>query len=212
MANVSFHLGTSEPGKSGLTAGGIYVNSSAGGIYYASSATARSEIASKVLVTRNKTSGEQIGIITVNGTEHKLYCNGKGPITTATNQSYTITQALSAGASILWCRVTFSRGDGLYPFMPSLSQTGRTALKLYMEFPMFRMVSSTSGTSYTGSFTTTNGWAHPFICDVVYASGTWTFDSYTYDDDMGMKQKITSSSSMYQACVNSIQIYNYSKF
>lgn len=41
MANVSFHLGTSVPGTSGLTAGGIYVNSSTGGIWYATSAKAR---------------------------------------------------------------------------------------------------------------------------------------------------------------------------
>lgn len=211
MANVSFHLGTSSPGTSGLTAGGIYVNSSAGGIYYASSATARSEIASKVTVTPALTSGVKVGTIGVNGTTHTLYCTGKGPITTAANQSYTIANAYSAGASILWCRVTFTAGDGLYPFMPTLSEAGQTALKLYIEFPMFRMVSSTEGTWYTGSFTTTNGHGRPFICDVVYA-GSWTFTSYTYDGDMGMKQTITSTSSMYQACVNSIRIYNYSKF
>lgn len=39
MANVSFHLGTSTPSTSKLTAGGIYVNSSTGGIWYAPSAT-----------------------------------------------------------------------------------------------------------------------------------------------------------------------------
>lgn len=44
MANVSFHLGTSTPGTSGLTAGGIYVNSNSGNMWYATTTARKVEI------------------------------------------------------------------------------------------------------------------------------------------------------------------------
>lgn len=74
MANVSFHVGTSAPGASGLTTGGLYFNTSGGGIYYASSTTATSQVASKVSFSRNLTSGTKVGTITINGTGTDLYC------------------------------------------------------------------------------------------------------------------------------------------
>lgn len=72
--NVTFHIGTSSPGTSGLTTGGLYINRSSGGIYYATSATARSEVASKVSVTPSLTSGTTVGTISVNGSSKTLYC------------------------------------------------------------------------------------------------------------------------------------------
>lgn len=44
MANVTFHIGTSTPNTSGLTAGGLYVDSTNGKIWYASSETAKIEL------------------------------------------------------------------------------------------------------------------------------------------------------------------------
>ena len=74
MANVSFYIGDSAPGTSGLTTGGLYCNKNNGGIYYATSATAKSELASKVSFSRSLTSGTKIGTISINGTTTDLYC------------------------------------------------------------------------------------------------------------------------------------------
>lgn len=73
MANVSFHVGTSAPGTSGLTTDGLYFNRSGGGIYYATSTTAHSEVASKVSATSSYSSGRKIGSVTINGSAKNFY-------------------------------------------------------------------------------------------------------------------------------------------
>lgn len=54
MANVSFYVGSSTPGTSGLTAGGLYVDSSGGQLYYATSTTAKKQIGSSMKMMSDK--------------------------------------------------------------------------------------------------------------------------------------------------------------
>lgn len=66
MANVTFHVGTTTPGSSGLTSDGLYVDKTNGQIFYATSATAKKQIGSSMKMMSDK------GWIFVNGTSGTL--------------------------------------------------------------------------------------------------------------------------------------------
>ena len=76
MANVSFHVGSTTPASSGLTVGGLYVDSTNGQLFYAKTATSKKQIGSslkmmsdKKWIQLNGSSGKVIGDLTDNEKE-----------------------------------------------------------------------------------------------------------------------------------------------
>lgn len=79
MANVTFHVGTTTPGSSGLTADGLYVDKTNGQIFYATSTTAKKQIGSSLKMMNDK------GWTLLNGTTG--YALNSSSLTTTTRNT-----------------------------------------------------------------------------------------------------------------------------
>lgn len=123
MANVTFHVGTTTPGSSGLTAGGLYVDSSNGQIYYATSTTAKKQVGSSMKMMSDK------GWVNLNGTTGTVI----GSIASST------LDIIKNYASSLYVSIKSAPASVLYPNATN-SSTGVSAY-----FTMDRYPNTTAG-------------------------------------------------------------------
>ena len=171
MANVSFHVGTTTPGSSGLTADGLYVDKTNGQIFYATSTTAKKQIGSSMKMMSDK------GWTVLNGT--------------------TGTALTSLSSSVRNTIVTYARDIDVVIkaapknlIFPATSETGTfsrqiTLTKSYNDANTFKSLGAIFGDMITVSDNYETTFIREIDINISTSSVTWTYQRIRQNSDPG---------------------------
>lgn len=219
MANVTFALGSSAPGSSGLTTGRLYCSTN-GGIWYASSATATNRLADKVECSSSTTTYGKVNLhINTSGGDSnggESFTLSSIPqsgcyITTGaswSNYKTTMSAAASAGASVVWVDFDWNT-SGTTSVVTSGGASG-----LHGSMMLYRM--SNPNGQYIGTATIINAITIHYLT-LYYDGSNWELSNiYNFmDSQIAYSNKsdyVDSSSSSYSYLVSGITVRNFSKY
>lgn len=179
MANVTFHVGTTTPGSSGLTADGLYVDKTNGQIFYATSATAKKQIGSSMKMMNDK------GWTFVNGSSGTLLTSLSSTLKdTIVNYARDILVAVSSipEGTLFPAATSSTSTTSLYMMLTRNPYYGTSAKEFYGINMMAGMCSATTSTGKSEAV---------FVSEFgVSLSGTpsvsWTYQRIRQNTEVGI--------------------------